>query len=158
MRGCVSEGRLATSSPADSIPPPVARPLLWSPSASRRPLLRPRLRLSANMGDHPDMPIVKCAIDEGGPERLEVHWTDPENISVRLDGEEIHTIPTLGDLQHGVSVTLPDASVIRLTLVAGGTGFKLRAIRDARKAPGASSYRPALMKLAAYAMYAYSGL
>ncbi|MBN1429895.1 MAG: hypothetical protein JXB07_16115 [Anaerolineae bacterium] len=89
------------------------------------------------------MPTVRYPFHDPGPEHLEISWKtsgqdDWSNIVVRLDGQEIGTVPGKRELEIGQTFFLPDGSVLGVQLVGDPYKPGLRVVLDGRPLPGSA--------------------
>src|SRR3954468_13841258 len=105
------------------------------------------------------MPSAKFALEAGGPKRLEVSWSGFwKNIAVRLDGDEVGSIPTKAELKQGRSFTLPDSSVIHVKLAESVGNVEIQLTRDGRPLPGSAADPLQRVKTAGGIVYFIAGL
>jgi hypothetical protein len=83
------------------------------------------------------MPSKRYALERGGARRLEIAWQNPwKNMSIRLDGQDLGTIPSRQELLAGRQFALPDSSILKVQLVRRSIDTELHVLRNGRPVPG----------------------
>jgi hypothetical protein len=104
------------------------------------------------------MPAESFALEEGGPERLEIAWQGNwKDVTIRLDGEVLGTIPGRRELSDGQSYRLPDGSTLDVQLVRQLSSAELRVSRNGDPLPGSAS-DPAIRLRSAYGVVFFLSL
>ena len=103
------------------------------------------------------MPTQRFPLERGGPARLDVSWKALwKDLTVRLDGETVGTVPTRKELSAGREFTLPEGSRLRVQLVQSGFGTELRIFHNDQPLPGSAS-DPETRLRGAYAVTLFIG-
>jgi hypothetical protein len=86
------------------------------------------------------MPKQQLALEAGGAKRLEISWgMNFKNVSVKLDGREVGTIPDQKALKEGRSFTLDDGSSLQVQLVRSAMSQVLQVLRNGKPLPGSAT-------------------
>jgi hypothetical protein len=86
------------------------------------------------------MPKQQLALEAGGAKRLEISWgMNFKNVSVKLDGREVGTIPDQKALKEGRTFTLDDGSRLQVQLVRSAMSQDLQVLRNGKPLPGSAS-------------------
>jgi hypothetical protein len=86
------------------------------------------------------MPKQQLALEAGGAKRLEISWgMNFKNVSVKLDGREVGTIPDQKALKEGRSFTLDDGSSLQVQLVRSAMSQELQVLRNGKPLPGSAT-------------------
>ncbi len=105
------------------------------------------------------MPGLKYALEEGGPERLEIAWKGMfTNCTIQLDGIEVGVIPDQKALKKGQELSLPDGSTLKVQLVQRLTGTELQLLRNDYPLPGSPTDPKVRLKWAVVSIFIIAGL
>ncbi|RKH78782.1 hypothetical protein D7Y21_35105 [Corallococcus sp. AB045] len=64
------------------------------------------------------MGVLKLALEEGGPQNLELFWGEGwRNLQIELNDQPVGSVEDPLQLEHGVEFTLPDGNVLHVQLV-----------------------------------------
>lgn len=82
------------------------------------------------------MPRKKFALDEGGPQRVQIEWKHVwKDITICIDGLELARLPGKTELNNGRTVTLDDGTKVKVALTKG-LFPELEVSRDGYPLPG----------------------
>jgi hypothetical protein len=96
------------------------------------------------------------ALEPNGPKRLEVSWgAFWKDITIRLDGSIIGTIPGHKELQAGQEFQLPDGSVVS---VKKFSATELQVLRNGKPLPGSASGPGSALQVAYMVVFFIAGL
>ncbi|NTX08760.1 MULTISPECIES: hypothetical protein [Myxococcus] len=106
------------------------------------------------------MGAKKLALEEGGPQRLELSWGLAwKKFTVILDGKVVGTTDGgSSELKKGVNFTLPDGSTLSVQIQSGVFNVELAVLRNGLPLPGSSTDPEQRIKSAAYMLYFLAGL
>ena len=87
------------------------------------------------------MPTQRYPLRRGEPKRVEVSWPafSFNNVTIRLDGNVIGTVPTKQELKTGREFPLGDGTVLHVQLVRGFLNTHVRVLRNGQPLPGSPS-------------------
>lgn len=101
----------------------------------------------------------RFALEANGPKRLEISWgMFWRNITVRLDGQVIGTVPSKKELAQGYDIFLPDTSLLNIKLARTFVTQELQVLRNGQPLPGSASDPQSRVKTAANVIFFIAGL
>lgn len=105
------------------------------------------------------MPTRKFSLDPGGPKRVEISWRSFwKEITVRLDGYVVGTLPNKKALLQGGRFALPDGSYLDVQLARTFASVQLRVTRNGQPLPGSDSHPSQRLKMAYGVIFFIAGL
>ena len=100
------------------------------------------------------MPVHTYMLGPENPKRLEIvvgsFW---RGATVRLDGQEIGTVPGKRELLRGQDFKLPDGSTLNVRLIQHLMGSELHILRDGRPIPGSASHPETAVRTAYWLLF-----
>lgn len=101
----------------------------------------------------------RFALEANGPKRLEISWgMFWRNITVRLDGQVIGTVPSRKELVQGYDIFLPETSLLTVKLERTFITQELQVLRNGYPLPGSTSDPQTRVKNAANVIFFIAGL
>ncbi len=101
----------------------------------------------------------RFALETNGPKRLEISWgMFWRNITVRLDGQVVGTVPSKKELSQGYDIFLPDTSLLSIKLARTFITQELQVLRNGQPLPGSASDPQSRIKAAANVLFFIAGL
>lgn len=107
------------------------------------------------------MPQRTYALEKDGPKRLEISWKGLwKNLTIRLDGNTVGTIPGQKELSAGQEFHLPDGSTLKVQLVTVKkfSAAELQVLRNGQPLPGSASNPETKIKGAYGVVFFIAGL
>lgn len=112
------------------------------------------------------MPSKSYALEENGGKRLEISWAERsfngrwKDVTLRLDGETVGTVPGWTDLSAGHEFPLPDGSTVevRVEWTRALTEHGLRVLRDGQPLPGSPTDPATTLRWTYQTLFLVAGL